>query len=485
MVLELPKKTGDSPRHGPVQRRARVARLHAHAGRRGLACPAAAPHVCFVTPRVARRLERLRSSLWTLPVLAVAVGAILGAFFPRLDKAGVLHEQLRGLSLLHAEGGSAESMIGSIASALATVLGVLFSITIVALQLASTQYSPRVLRRFIADRATKATLATFLGTVAMMVVAQPAVPQQKEPLVTLAACVLFALICLCLVGWFLHHLARSIDAATIVRNIGEDSLRSLRNLALSPSSAVDEPPGEPAMLRSSATGYLEIADPETLLRFAPKGTRLVRVEVRAGDFVIPGLPLLAMWPPTALDRKTCRKLHGAFAFSRQRTLEQDLLYGVRQLVDVGLKALSPAINDPTTAYMAVNELGLVLRTFIRRDPAVDDGWRRVERDGCTVAIPVLGLRKLMRHAFEEIAHASRSQLRVPARILEVMEQVIEACDPSPEQRAAFTESARWIHASADIDNANPVEQAFFDERYRSLLRRAAGQVMPAEEPALH
>src|SRR5690606_4612813 len=138
-----------------------------------------------------------------------------------------------------------------------------------------------------------------------------------------------------------------------------------------------------------------------------------------------------------------------------------------------------------TAVMAVNDLGLILHAFQARDPPVDDGWRRDRRGGSTLDVPLLGLRALLRHSFDELARAAGAQLRVSARILEVMEQVIEATRPSEAQRAAYAQAARWIGSSVHRDGATTVDRDNFDERYRSLLRRAAGITLPDEGPALH
>ncbi len=443
-----------------------------------------------MSPHLARRVEQLKTSLWTLPLAAVVLGSLLGLVLPALDRDRFLHTALSRPAwleqLLQLPGSQARSLLGTLASAVATALGVLFSITIVALQLASTQYSPRVLRRFMGDRPTQAVLAVFIAAVAYLVVVALSLPQgAAPPRLSLLGAILLALLCFCLVGYFLHHLARSIDAATIVRSIGQDTEATLRRLRVEPTPQVATPATTPRLLRSATAGYLELVDEQHLLRAAPPGTKVMRIEVRTGDFVLPGLPLVAIWPATDLDQRTCKRLHLGFAFAQQRSLDQDVLFGIRQLVDVSLKALSPAINDVTTAYMAVNEIGVVIQRFLSRDGAVEDGWRVERRAGCELHVPSVGLRTLLRHAFDEIARSSSAQLRVPARMFELMGQAILATGPNEAQRKAMAEAARWIHGSVAVAESTPIEKQEFEERYRWLLQLAAGVVHEEREPALH
>ena len=437
------------------------------------------------------QIAKLRASLWPVPVLAVLVGTAGGLLLPRLDEERTLHEALGSLPLLVAlldtPTSSAQTILGTVAGALATILGVLFSITIVALQLASSQYSPRLLPRFRGDALSQMVLAVFLCTVTLLVVSLPGLPRDVHPRLTLVVALLLTLLSFGLVPIFLHHLARMIDTATIVRHIGSDAVTVARRLRFDGAKIMrDEAfPPDPQIVRAEKRGYVVDVDREALARAVPPGARLLRLEARTGDFVIPGLPLLAIWPEVRLDRRAERRICAAFLLAEQRRQERDLLFCVRQLVDVALRALSAAINDVTTAVMAVNELGLVVQTFQERDPAAEDGWRKETYDGCTILVPTLGLRSLLRHCFDEIARDAGSQLRVTARMLEVMEQVIESSRPPPAHREAYAQAGRWIEASAQQEGATTVERAYFDERYQSLLRRAAGVTLPDEEPALH
>jgi uncharacterized membrane protein len=116
------------------------------------------------------------------------------------------------------------------------------------------------------------------------------------------------------------------------------------------------PSEEATVVAARETGYVQLVDEARLIAALPRGVHIARLEVRTGDFLFPGLPLLSSWPQMKLSRWRKRRLHAALAVGRTRTTQQDVLYGVRQLVDMALKALSPAINDVTTAVMVINEL---------------------------------------------------------------------------------------------------------------------------------
>ena len=429
-------------------------------------------------PRLARTVRNLRASLWPLPLAAVAAGIGAGLLLPHFDRSGGVGD----LPFLEVDAAMAQNYLGVLLGALATILGVVFSITIVALELASTQYSPRILGRFMADALTQWTLALFLGAVAYLLVAITGLPPDQPPRLTVTLGLLLGVASLGLLGVFLHHLARSIDAATIVRNIARDALASLRRLPLGPTVELPRASGPPTELRAERDGYLEFLHEEVLLAVAPPWVETMRVEIRGGDFVLPGTPTLSIWPALELDRRSRRKLHQAFSFARQRSQEQDLLYSVRQLVDISLKALSGQGGDLTTALMAVNELARLIYEFLRMGAEVEDRWRCVER---ALYVPTLGLRTMLRHCYGEIARASGAQLRVPARVLESMEEAIVACDPGPAQRAELANAARWIQESVHLDQGTPLERDYLEMRMRSLLGVAIGGRAPAPEPALH
>lgn len=324
---------------------------------------------------VASALERLRQSLWAIPLLAIVIALVVAevavwassqaspAWVPFVFRGGP---------------DAAQALLQAIAGSVITVAGVTFSVTIIALQLTSTQFSPRVLRTFIRDRASQTVFATFLATFVYTLVVLGSVRTGSDgqdpsvPLLAVAGAFFLTLVSIGMLAYFIHHVAHMIQVSEITRSVGIETLETVRR------EWRDEGPGrtpmplreaEEAILRSREGGYLTYAAYERLVRLAQEADAVIRLHLAPGQWISVGRPLLSVSPPEACDRFT-KDPRDEVKFGPQPTLQQDVSFGVRQLVDVALKALSPSLNDPSTAVTCVHRLTEVLLEAGRRsDPA--------------------------------------------------------------------------------------------------------------------
>jgi uncharacterized membrane protein len=434
-------------------------------------------------PRITKLWQDLRASLWLRPILFVAIGIVLGVALPALERQWpALSAALGGSWLAHyipsTPASSREVLIG-MAAALVTVVAVAASMTMVTVQLASSQYTPRLLRRFLADTATQRMLGTFLATVTYLllvlgVMGSDAEEQGRQPLplLSLLLSMVLTLLCLLLLPRFLHHAGRSVQADTVISQVGREAIAELKQMHFHPDEELGEArPGldEPAtVLASEETGYLQLIDVKRLLALLPPGTRAVRLEMRPGDFLFPGLPLLSFWPRVPLEPRRQARLHAAFAVGRERTVQQDVLYGVRQLVDVALKALSPAINDVTTALMVVNELGAVGRA-VARHGYLGHGWWALRRGEITLWMSGFGLVPFLHEAFGEIPAAAASQPRVLTRILEVLSQLAAMEEREPLRRA-LVQCGHEVYEASRLAPSHEADTRRVLERWQELQR---------------
>ncbi len=436
-------------------------------------------------PRLAKLWNSLRMSLWFRPVLFVAMGITLGLVLPTVDRRwpGV-GQWLRSFWLATyvptTPDSSREVLLGMVA-ALVTVMTVATSMTMVTVQLASTQYTPRLLSRFMADRTTQRVLGSYLLTVVYLllllgVVGTPAKERGLTPLPVLSLGVALALtlLCLLLLPFFLHHAARSVEASNVIASIGREVIQELRRLNLVEVRELDDTlPGlseEATVVAARETGYVQLVDHERLLAALPRRVHTVRLDVRTGDFLIPGLPLLSLWPKVSLNARQKRRLHAAFAVGHTRTTQQDVLYGVRQLVDMALKALSPAINDVTTAVMVVNELGAVGRAVasMRR---LGLGWWMQRSGKVTLLRPAFGLEPFLRDAFGEIPLAATTQPRVILRILEVLAE-IASVEADAAMRGVLVQTGRAVYEAARLGDHRERDVRFIQARWNQLQQMA-------------
>jgi uncharacterized membrane protein len=325
----------------------------------------------------------LRSSLWFVPGTLVLAAIGLAIVLIEIDIA--LEPEIRGkeqrLFLAGPEG--ARGVLDSIAGSMVTVAGVVFSITIVALSLASSQYTPRVLRTFMRDRGNQAVLGVFLGVFAYCLVVMRTIRSGDDefvPAVSVVVAVVLALVGIGFLIYFIHHIALSIQASHILATIQRETVAAVDRLFPEGLGVeAEEEHAAPHLERARwttvpalTTGYIQRLDTDGLVRFAADHGGAVRMERGIGEFVIEGTPLASLSGDGAAEsdgdeeRTRTKALNRLYTVNQQRTVDQDAGFGIRQLVDVALKALSPSTNDATTAVMSLEYLGAILVRLARR-----------------------------------------------------------------------------------------------------------------------
>ena len=337
--------------------------------------------------------EGSRTSVWPLPVLALVVALSLGVALPRLDAA--IDDDLPATVRLYLFGGgagAARTVLDAIATSLISVTSLTFSLTVVTLQLASSQYSPRLLRTFTRDRFVHSTLALFLGSFVYALTVLRTVRTLEDgqdafvPQVSVTVAFALALASVLGLVLFLAHLAREIRVETILHNVHQDSAstiaRVLEPRQASESSRRRPPDGvrehpsgsETLVLLAHASGFLVATDVASLRAAASGADAVVVIDTRVGDALTEGTPVGRAWPCspgralTAEAREHLQeKVSEALVTHFERTEREDVAFGLRQLVDVAVKALSPGVNDPTTAVHALNHLSALLCELLQRD----------------------------------------------------------------------------------------------------------------------
>lgn len=417
-------------------------------------------------------------SLWFLPAVMVvaavllAVGLVEAEAFVHI-KLGRLWPRVFGVAPDGARG-----MLTAIAGSMITVAGVVFSVTIVALSLAASQYSPRVLRTFSSDRPTQLVLGVFVAIFVYCLVVLRTIRGGDTSSFVPSLAVLGGLV-LALVGtgfliFFIHHMAESIQPSSILSRVGAATLTAIDALFPedlgSPADelvAAAEPDGPWGPVPAPTTGYVVNVSNSGLLAFAEQCGRVVRMEVGIGDFVIEGRPLAWLSGDGAVTRAEATALARNYSFDRQRTLEQDTAYGLQQIVDIASKALSPGINDASTAVLCVDRLTqLLLRIAMRQieTPLREShGELRIVARGPT-------FRSLVEIAYGVVRADARGNAVVLARLLWSLEQV-GAVTTSPARREVLAEVAeRTAGALQSLATLSP-EQSEVLARARTLRAR--------------
>jgi uncharacterized membrane protein len=388
--------------------------------------------------RLSLVLDALRGSFWFLPTLLTLAAAALAVGLLLTDR-WVASPALREVGWIYTGGAQgARSLLSTVAGAVVTVVGVAFSVTIVSLQLAAAQLGPRVLRNFMRDRGNQMVLGTFVATFVYCLLVLRTVRGDNGladdafvPHLAVTGGVALAIVSAAVLIYFIHHAAVAIQADHVVATIAAELHATLD--ALYPERlGRDDPESDPApalpadfdaqalRVRARETGYVQSIGSEAVMAVATNRDVLIRLECQPGQFVIEGECVARVWPPGNLDDAGARRLAGAVALGRVRTLVQDLGFGIEQLVEVAVRALSSDVRDPTTAMRCLDRLGAALARLASRrlpSPYRRDGGR------LRVIAPGISVSGIADATFDAIRERGAESLAVTVRLLETFERV--------------------------------------------------------------
>jgi uncharacterized membrane protein len=323
--------------------------------------------------------EYVGGALWVWPGVASLAALILGLAVSQID---VSPESPLAPLAFEGTADDARALLTMISGTVVTVTALVLGLTVVALQLASTQFSPRLLRNFLRDRSTQVVLSVFMATFVYSTAGLYTVGLQEGgrteefPRLAVSGGMLLLFASIAMVVYFADHLAHSIQIDSVTTRAEKGALRVARGALGASEEPRPEPPPWAVPLVALRSGYIQTAHPEALLPLASRHGVSVALRHRVGEHVITGTTMALMWTPSAADpvpdaKMFARALDQAVGIGFERTLQQDITFGMRQLVDVSCKALSPAINDPYTAVQAIDHLSVIFCAMAVR-PLGDD-----------------------------------------------------------------------------------------------------------------
>ena len=398
-----------------------------------------------------------RERFWLLPAACAAVAGVLGLVLPEVDAA-----LSRSIDLPFLFGGGPEgarALLSAIISSMISFTALVFSITIVVLQLTSSQFSPRVLRTFLRDHFNQSTLGVFVATFiyAMTVLRSVRGTAQESPFVPqLAVSTAFAFVLASVIVFlfYLHHIAQSIRVATIITEIGEETRRVLERWHHPDPdpdpdrfASASEPYGaSPRIVTIDRPGVVQAVELDALAGVAERAGVLVEMLRSVGEFLPTGVATFRIRGAGGGEVHDGDVLR-ALSLGRERSQEQDVGFGLRQLVDVACRALSPGINDPTTAVQVLDQIHDLVRRLAGRPLSCH---RVVTRSGRTVVIiPTPGFAEYLDLAVDEIHHWGHDDPRVRNRLRGLLVEVHAAA--RPEHRTLIVRKlATWKESPVPV-----------------------------------
>ncbi|MGE3623366.1 MAG: DUF2254 domain-containing protein [Bdellovibrionales bacterium] len=437
--------------------------------------------------------EFLRGSFWFIPSLMVASGLVLAIAMLQFDRS-VSNDWLAHSGIGYARGPEgARALLSTVASSMITIASLTFSITIVTLQLASSQFGPRLLRNFIRDRGNQMVLGTFIATFAYCLMVLRSVNGTGEnefvPQMAIAGSIMLALTSLGVLIYFIHHIAYSIQANHVIAGVGDEFREAMERLYpekmgqdtrdTDEESVRELPPDlgrqKSFDIKATQSNYLQSIDSEKLFGMAVEHDLTFEFQYRPGQFIIDGAVLARCWPQPQ-DDLTADHVLGAFYFGPQRTIVQDFEFAIDQLVEVAVRALSPGINDPFTAMSCIDRLAAGIAELAgRRIP----GPRRYDKNN---RLRIIAKRpshaEIIHEMFSQIREAARHNTAVTIHMLDAI-RVLLARDLPDSFRAALLDQAALINDGSrqglysNMDRQNAA-------RHYSLIVKPGGSGMPDE-----
>jgi uncharacterized membrane protein len=351
----------------------------------------------------------------------------------------------------------AQVILGQIAGSTMTVVSIVFAILLMTLTLASMQFSPRIIVSFSRDRVTQWTLGIFLGTFSYCMAALPAahwLPRPFAPVATVLGAMVLAIICVAWLLFFIHHISQAISVNQIVDRIASETELMIDEVMSWPrrpdhldESGALQPVVWEAPILNEVSGYIRFIDTKRLVSLAKSNRVRVQVLRRVGHFVPAGVPLLMVSKADRLTPEQSAEFPGAFDIGPARTLQQDVEFGVLQIVDIALKAISPAVNDPTTAITCVDQLSRILIRFASRDPLAPllydpPGVMRV-------SIEWIDFERLLDSAFDQIRLYARADYAVSLRLLRALCDIATTTSDSGLRRTLADRGRRVAEGCAE------------------------------------
>ena len=413
------------------------------------------------------RWQALLDGFLFVPALITLFCALLAFFLLAVDHAIINADAEHAIPALAISPSAVQSLLSTITASLITVTGLIYSITMVTLQLTSSQFTPRALRGVLGDRINQLVGGGLLGTYTfcLLTLINIRVPANSSdpgfvPRVSVYFAIILTFLSVALLLVFIQRTSQSIQVAHITARIAERTLHALTRRYSEHIHSDGDIDGaelvqqwfagsEAARVYAPKAGNVQAIALEGLLHLAQSTQLQISLDVCAGDFVTPATVIAHIWPAQKGDQQCIRKVQRMLRIGQERDLEQDAAFGIRQLADICLRALSPAVNDPTTGVLCIGYLQAILeRVASERRPT--QVFQSAEATGVLVA----RYRPFQEYidVLTEIGRYATNNARVVIALLEAIEKIAQATPVKTENsRLLFLGIAQASCCSRDRD----------------------------------
>ncbi len=450
----------DTETRSKGERKASPAKAASAGGERGL--PLRLPNIGNI----------ISASFWFVPIVMLVGTVVVALGLVKLEAYLGMEVVDDWPLLLNASPETAGRLLSAIATTVATVAATTFSLTIVALTLAAQQYTPRLLHNYISNRGNQFALGMLAGTFGYALIVLTFVRSDPRfvPALALTGALVLAVASVGVFIYFIHHVASIVQDTNITADVEQRTLRTIEHAFRDDAEAAGgegRPEGTPVPAEGSS-GYVQVVEIDALVRLMAAHDLVLTVERDAGEFVPKGAALARLAPPERVTQDVVREIQQYFKIGQDRTHQQDVAYGIYQLVDIAVRSLSPAFNAITTASTCIDHVGSILRQLASMELPP---WRCYLQDGkprVIVDSPTFG--DLLKLGFDQIRTFGESHTVILLHLLEVISELEEVTD-MPERRRLLVAHANHIAAAADRGVQAEVDRQAIRERLQHVGAR--------------
>jgi uncharacterized membrane protein len=437
--------------------------------------------------RLLRLWDELRTNFWFVPTMMAVLAVLLS--FATITLDNTFKDQIvDGFALQGPEG--ARTLLSTVASSVITVAGVTFSITIATLTQAASQFGSRLLRNFMRDRGNQVVLGTFISTFLYCMLILRAINETGKtsfvPHLSVTIGMGLGTASLGVLIYFIHHISSSLQADHIIHAATSELEQTINHLFPEQLEQHKSSPIFQCTCKDMAndfhqhvspivapkSGYLQNIETDRLLKIATRHDLLFDLKHLAGDFIIQGEPLLLVSSKRGIEKKRAKQIHRTCPIGMQRTPPQDIRFAVTQVVEVAVRAVSPAINDPFTAITCLDWLGMALCHLDKKrvpSPPLYDQENHVR-----VIIRSLTFDEITDVAFDKIRHASQTNVAVITHLLETI-GLIAAQVQTRELRSALLRHANLVAADCLQNQSGQSGEQAIKLHYQAVMNQFSSE----------
>lgn len=432
--------------------------------------------------KLSKLWDSLHSSYWFVPTIMAISAIALALTMLTLDRTGKV--RIEKLSWLYSGGpDGARSLLSAVAGSMIAVAATAFSITIVALQLASSQFGPRLLRNFMKDTGNQVVLGTFIATFIYCLLVLRTIRGEDYkvfvPQISVTVSIVLAIGSIGVLIYFIQHASTIIQASHVISEVSadlDDAIERLfpQNIGHSVSEHKQQIREIPAnfednarSIKTTGSGYIQVIDDEKLMKIACKYKLLLRLLYRPGKFVVQGSNLVMVWPGERVHQRLTKQINDAFILGKERTEQQDVEFPINQLVEIAIRAISPAVNDPFTAIRCIDRLSAGLSHLAQRD--IPSLYRYDDDNNLRVIVESLTFAELTDAAFNQIRQYSTSDVAVTISLLEAIATIARYIR-NDKDRAALLRHANMIKRGSREGVSEELDRKDVEERYQAAVK---------------